>query len=97
MLTSRDAEAQPPREAKPEFEPGYVYLQVADLIAARIESGELRRHDRLPGEQDLADEYGVSLGTARHATRVLRERGLVFTIRAKGTFVADLNNSNRRG
>ncbi|GAB3000424.1 winged helix-turn-helix domain-containing protein [Amycolatopsis acidiphila] len=95
-MTSCDGEAPPPRDGRQEFEPGYVYLQVADLIAARILAGELRRHDRLPGEQDLALEYGVSLGTARHATRVLRERGLVFTIRAKGTFVADLSGRNRR-
>lgn len=68
--------------------PGYVYVQVADHLTARIESGELRPNMRLPGERQLAEEYGVSLGSVRHATRLLRYRGLVVTLRAKGTFVA---------
>ncbi|MEU1270216.1 winged helix-turn-helix domain-containing protein [Streptomyces sp. NPDC005799] len=66
----------------------YVYMQVADHIAARIRSGELRPGARLPGERDLAAEYGVAHLTARRATRELRERGLVVTLPSKGTFVA---------
>jgi DNA-binding GntR family transcriptional regulator len=66
----------------------YVYMQMADHIAARITSGDLRPGARLPGERDLAAEYGVAHLTARRATRELRERGLVVTLPAKGTFVA---------
>lgn len=33
--------------------------------------------------------FGVSLGTARRTVRLLRERGLVVTVRSKGTFVTD--------
>ncbi|WP_129307507.1 winged helix-turn-helix domain-containing protein [Streptomyces sp. L2] len=66
----------------------YVYMQVADHIAARIKAGELRPGARLPGERDLADEYGVAHLTARRATRELRERGLVVTLPSKGSFVA---------
>ena len=66
----------------------YVYMQVANHIAARIKSGELRPGARLPGERDLAAEYGVAHLTVRRATRELRERGLVVTLPAKGTFIA---------
>ena len=66
----------------------YVYMQMADHIADRIAKGELRPGARLPGERDLAAEYGVAHLTARRATRELRERGLVVTLPAKGTFVA---------
>ncbi|MDQ0750473.1 GntR family transcriptional regulator [Streptomyces africanus] len=66
----------------------YVYMQMADHIAERITRGELRPGARLPGERDLAAEYGVAHLTARRATRELRERGLVVTLPAKGTFVA---------
>jgi GntR family transcriptional regulator len=66
----------------------YVYMQMADHIADRIAKGELRPGARLPGERDLAAEYGVAQLTARRATRELRERGLVVTLPAKGTFVA---------
>lgn len=68
--------------------PGYLYEDMANHLAARIKSGELRPNTPLPSERRLAEEYGVSLGTARHATRLLRYRGLVVTIRAKGTYIA---------
>lgn len=67
--------------------PSYLYARMAAHIASRIESGELKPHDPLPAEKRLADHYGVSLGTARRATELLREQGLVLTLRAKGTFV----------
>lgn len=76
----------------PEWDPGadgpaYVYMRVADHLAARIASGELPADARLPGERDLAAEYGVALGTARRAVEELRDRGLVVTLPGKGTFV----------
>ncbi|WP_198958339.1 MULTISPECIES: winged helix-turn-helix domain-containing protein [Amycolatopsis] len=92
MMTREDH--APPARAwrRPEGgEPGYVYEWVAAYIADRINSGELPVYARLPSEKRLAVEYGVSLGSARHATRILRERGFVMTIRSKGTFVAPRN------
>lgn len=74
--------------------PGYIYERMAEHIAARINAGELAPHKPLPAERRLADEYGVSLGTARRATELLRERGLVVTLRSKGTFVADIRKEN---
>lgn len=69
--------------------PEYIYQTVAEHIAHRIKSGELKPNSPLPAERRLADEYGVSLGSARHATQLLREWGLVITVRSKGTYVAD--------
>lgn len=68
-------------------EPAYLYARVADHIEARIRSGELASGARLPGERDLAAEYGVALGTARRAISELRDRKLVMTLPAKGTFI----------
>ena len=68
-------------------EPGYLWEAVAAHITARIEAGELPPGGRLPGERDLATEYGVALMTARRAIKNLRERGLVRTLPSKGTFV----------
>lgn len=67
---------------------GYRYKKMAEELAARIERGELPPNTRLPAEVDLAREHGVSLGTARHATQLLRDLGLVVTIRSKGTYIA---------
>jgi DNA-binding GntR family transcriptional regulator len=67
--------------------PVYVYIGVADHIAARIQAGELPAGARLPAERDLAADYQVAVGTARRAVEELRQRGLVVTLPAKGTYV----------
>ncbi|MGK3105328.1 MULTISPECIES: winged helix-turn-helix domain-containing protein [Streptomyces] len=67
----------------------YVYMQVADHVAWQIESGRLRPGARLAGERDLAQEYGVSVQTARRAVQELRDRGLATTLPAKGTFISE--------
>jgi GntR family transcriptional regulator len=77
----------------PAFDPeaagaAYLYAVMADHIAARIAAGELKPGARLPGERDLAQEYRVAIGTARRAVEELRQRGLVVTLPAKGTYIA---------
>ena len=67
--------------------PELVYVLIADDIAAKISSGELAPGGRLPGEADMAAEYGVAKMTARRAVRELRERGLVRTVIGKGSYV----------
>ena len=68
--------------------PELIYVQVADRIAAQIESGELAPGSRLPAERDLAAELGVSYDSVRRAMEVLRERGLITTVHGRGTYVA---------
>src|SRR6185437_2393462 len=48
--------------------PQPAYLQVAESVAASIEAGEFTW--RLPGERELAREYGVACMTARHGLEV---------------------------
>jgi DNA-binding GntR family transcriptional regulator len=77
-------------DKSPRFDPAgpeLVYMAVADDIAARIAGGELTVGTRLPGEAELARQYGHSKATARRAVRELRERGLVRTVIGQGTFV----------
>jgi DNA-binding GntR family transcriptional regulator len=64
----------------------HAYQQVADAIAARIATNVYTI--KLPGERDLAEEFGVSYITARHAIAILRESGLIVSIHGRGTFVA---------
>lgn len=67
--------------------PVYVYVQVADDIQARIKAGQLQPGARLPGERELAEQYRIAYGTARRVVQELRSRGLVITVRSKGTFI----------
>lgn len=65
-----------------------VYLQLAEILAGRIARGKLAP-DRgpIPSEKQLEQEFGVARGTARKAVAVLRDRGLVVTIKGRGTYV----------
>lgn len=65
------------------------YVRVANDIASRIASGELKPGARLRAERDLAEHYGVAYHTIRRAMKLLRERGLIVSIHGRGTFVAD--------
>jgi DNA-binding GntR family transcriptional regulator len=76
--------AIPPFEADPLQ---LAYVQVADHITARIEAGEFPPETRLPPERDLADEYKVAYNTLRRSMDVLRDRGLVITLRGHGNYV----------
>lgn len=67
--------------------PTPVYVQVADYIAADIKAGRLKKDDRIPTENDMHGEWGIARTTARRAVALLRERGLVYTVAQRGTFV----------
>jgi GntR family transcriptional regulator len=67
--------------------PGYRYVKLADYLASRIADGTLRPGAMLPNEGSLAAQHEVSVGTARRAARLLRDRGLVTTLPSRGTFV----------
>lgn len=73
----------------PDADPArYLYDKLAHYLGDLIRNGRFRLHEKLPGEQQLARDYEVSLGTARHAIRLLEYRGMVRKVRSKGTFVA---------
>ncbi|GAB1642848.1 GntR family transcriptional regulator [Krasilnikovia sp. MM14-A1259] len=65
-----------------------LYQQLADLLRADIESGRIQPDRPLPSELTLQQEHGVSRVTVRHSFQLLREAGLVVTVRGKGTYVA---------
>jgi DNA-binding GntR family transcriptional regulator len=64
-----------------------VYVQVADILRARIESGELLPDRPVPSESQLQQEFGVARGTARKAISALRDQGLVVTVKGRGSYV----------
>jgi GntR family transcriptional regulator len=63
------------------------YRRVAEALAADIAAGRLKAGDQIPSERAIAEEMGVSRMTARHALRVLSERGVVQSRVGQGTFV----------
>jgi GntR family transcriptional regulator len=63
--------------------------QIAADIRTKIESGEYTADVALPSISKLAEQYGVATGTIQKALRILKEQGLIETVPAYGTFVAE--------
>jgi GntR family transcriptional regulator len=62
------------------------YQQLASLLRARIESGEIGPREALPSITYLTGETGLAVGTVRRAIGVLVEEGLAYTVPGRGTF-----------
>ena len=71
------------------------YLQIAAVIKRGILSGQYPPDTRIPTESELVETYEVARSTARRAVAALREEGLVYTVQARGTYVARLNGKTR--
>src|SRR5205823_530234 len=61
---------------------------LADALRARLVARELGPRGALPGELDLAREFGTSRVTVRRALDLLRQEGLVTSRRGAGWFAA---------
>ncbi len=64
------------------------YKQLADLLRARITSGEIGPREPLPSITYLTGETGLAVGTVRRAIAVLVEEGLAYTVPGRGTFAS---------
>lgn len=65
-----------------------IYMQIANGIKENISSGELNNGDKLPSEEQLVQNIGVSRGTVRKAIIELVDEGVLEKIQGKGTFVS---------
>ena len=66
---------------------GPKYRQVYDALRREIQSGRLKRGDRLPSEAELVRRYGASRITVGRAVRELQAAGLVDRKAGSGTYV----------
>jgi GntR family transcriptional regulator len=69
--------------------PVLLSTQLAAILRRAIESGELAPRQALPSESGLMREHGVSRVTVRAALASLRQDGLIVSVKARGTYVAD--------
>jgi DNA-binding GntR family transcriptional regulator len=65
--------------------PRPVYQVIADEIAAEIKGAPA--DTPIPSEGDIRGRWGVARATARNAVAELRERGLIYTVPGRGSFV----------
>ena len=73
-----------------------IYEQLLRQIRAQILSGELKADEALPSIRALAKDLRISVVTTKRAYEELEGEGLIYTIAAKGCFVARTNRRQRR-
>jgi GntR family transcriptional regulator len=69
------------------YSPTPLYIQLADMLRAQIERGELPPGRALPSQRTLIQEHGLARGTAARAIALLVEEGLVVIVPGKGAYV----------
>ncbi|MBS0508857.1 MAG: histidine utilization repressor [Proteobacteria bacterium] len=67
-----------------------LYQQVKEHIARKIQDGSWKAGDRLPSENELVLQFGISRMTVNRALRELAEQGRIVRVAGVGSFVAEV-------
>ena len=68
-----------------------IYDQIYTQLKSQIINGELRENDMLPSIRNLAKDLRISVITTKRAYDELEREGFIYTLPAKGCFVAAKN------
>ncbi|MCM1542557.1 MAG: GntR family transcriptional regulator [Blautia sp.] len=68
-----------------------IYDQIYSQIKNQIISGELKENEMLPSIRSLAKDLRISFITTKRAYEELEKSGFIYTIQAKGCYVAPKN------
>ncbi|MDD5636560.1 MAG: FadR/GntR family transcriptional regulator [Atribacterota bacterium] len=66
-----------------------VYVKIVEQIRELIREGKLKPGDRLPSEQELAEQFGISRPSVREAMSALEILGITERRVGKGNFIKD--------
>ena len=65
-----------------------IYEQIKDKIKELIINGVLKENDKVPSVRELAGTLTINPNTIQKAYRDLENEGYIYSVRAKGSFVA---------
>lgn len=65
-----------------------LYVRIYDELYKKIKNQVYQESEKIPSEQDLANEFQVSRSTIREALLLLRENGLIYNIKGFGNFIS---------
>lgn len=68
-----------------------LYVQIRETLRQQIKNGQLAPGQKLPAEDELAAQFGVSRMTVRQGISDLIDEGVLYRRRGIGTFVAQLH------
>lgn len=65
-----------------------IYEQLVSGIAQLISSGQLAADEKLPAVREIAKQMGINPNTVQKSYALLEQAGLIYSIPAKGSYVA---------
>jgi GntR family transcriptional regulator of arabinose operon len=65
-----------------------LYIQLRTFILEQIQQHRWQSGNRLPSENELAKQFGVSRITVKNAVKTLVQEGLIYRVQGRGSFVA---------
>ena len=68
-----------------------LYVQIRETLRQQIRNGQLEPGQKLPAEDELAAQFGVSRMTVRQGISDLIDEGVLYRRRGVGTFVAQFH------
>jgi GntR family transcriptional regulator len=68
-----------------------LYVQIRETLRDQIKTGVLKPGQKLPAEDELAAQFGVSRMTVRQGIADLTDMGMLYRRRGSGTFVAQFH------
>jgi len=66
-------------------------MEIVDKLVSLIISGRYNAHDKIPSENEIADQYKLPRISVRKAYERLEELGYVYKKQGKGSYVKDRN------
>lgn len=73
-----------------------IYEQIKDRFKNLIISGALSEHEKLPSVRELAGTLAINPNTIQKAYRDLESEGYIYSLRARGSFVAPQSSIARQ-
>lgn len=65
------------------------YMQVVHWLKSQIEKKHFSPNEKIPSENELSAQFGLSRQTIRHAISILEEEGILTSVQGSGTYVSD--------
>jgi GntR family transcriptional regulator len=70
------------------------HRQIIEALTKEMQESRLKPYDRLPSEKELCEQWQASRSTVRKAMDQLADRGKIFRVPGKGSFVSFLKISH---
>ena len=71
------------------------YQQIKDKVRQLVVSGALKKDEKLHSVRELAASLAINPNTIQRAYRELESEGYIYTLSGKGTFVAEVDQTNQ--